>query len=418
MRGLLIIELNEFNLPLLVEAAQLWQLPTIKRILALPKSSTLSVDNGRLLEPWVQWVSIHTGLTAAQHGVRDIGEQPKPGQAQLWERLSARGISSGIWGAMNANPGQAAKCRFFMADLWNAPQTAFPSSVWGLSSLPSFLARNRSALWRPGVLKAIMQTLSGLRRNRLLTAALEEVARSYRRVLAEPSEAYSYFSAFEYLSTLAFCQHKRRHRPQVSLLFLNMLAHAQHYHWATGPLRENKRLQYVFETAERSLAAALDCLESAEDVVVCSGFSQEQTREGGYIYRPRRHEQFLASIGAPATQVQAHMTNEARLTYASVDEAERAVQLLETLQTSGQPLFEVRRLDPVRVFYRVCFDAEVDPGAAVRGATPLRFTDHFKLLGRHTGRHAPGGTVFSSFGPLPDCPNHELEQHLLQNITA
>ena len=102
---ILLIELNEFNLDLLNVAVKELGLKNIRKILNFRHSKTLSDDNeeGQGLDPWVQWVSIHTGKPSNIHNVFRIGDIPKLEFPQLWETLSQNGISTGLWGTMNAS---------------------------------------------------------------------------------------------------------------------------------------------------------------------------------------------------------------------------------------------------------------------------------------------------------------------------
>src|ERR1700675_2023046 len=104
-KNVMIIELNEFNVELLSNAAAQVSLPTISKILALPRSSYKTPDryNSGYLEPWVQWVSIHTGTPSSQHKIKNLGDVPNLAEDQIWERWSKRGLTSIVWGVMNGN---------------------------------------------------------------------------------------------------------------------------------------------------------------------------------------------------------------------------------------------------------------------------------------------------------------------------
>ena len=61
--SLLVIELNEFNIDLLKKGVKKLKLKNIEKILKFNHSNTLCYDNLERhgLDPWVQWVSVHTG---------------------------------------------------------------------------------------------------------------------------------------------------------------------------------------------------------------------------------------------------------------------------------------------------------------------------------------------------------------------
>src|SRR3990167_7265173 len=109
MKKVLLLELNEFNAELLKRAADELNLRNIQKLCALHQTqlSTRDTYESDFLEPWVQWVYIHTGKSSQEHQIKHLGDVPHLETEQIWESLSKKGVSSGIWGAMNANRGQS-----------------------------------------------------------------------------------------------------------------------------------------------------------------------------------------------------------------------------------------------------------------------------------------------------------------------
>ena len=97
---MLLIELNEFNNDLLLSLAQKRGLKHIQELLSWDHARTWTADeyDTGFLEPWVQWVSVHTGVPSSRHGVKNLGDVPNLVEDQIWERWSKRGLSSIVWG--------------------------------------------------------------------------------------------------------------------------------------------------------------------------------------------------------------------------------------------------------------------------------------------------------------------------------
>ena len=89
---MLLIELNEFSTALLERAAASGNFPAIAEVLAMQHARTVAVETEERhgLDPWVQWVSIHTGVPAEQHGIMHLGDAPLLRHKQLWECLAKR----------------------------------------------------------------------------------------------------------------------------------------------------------------------------------------------------------------------------------------------------------------------------------------------------------------------------------------
>ena len=67
MKNLLFIQLNEINFDLALPYIEKINLEGLKKLLKLNKTITSSEEKYELLEPWIQWHSIHTGLSADEH---------------------------------------------------------------------------------------------------------------------------------------------------------------------------------------------------------------------------------------------------------------------------------------------------------------------------------------------------------------
>jgi hypothetical protein len=87
---MLLIGLNEFNSDLLPSIAKAHQLKHLQEALSWKRAGTWTSDEYEtgFLEPWVQWVSVHTGVPSIQHGVKNLGDVPNLAEDQIRERWS------------------------------------------------------------------------------------------------------------------------------------------------------------------------------------------------------------------------------------------------------------------------------------------------------------------------------------------
>ena len=416
MKRLLLFELNEFNTALLEEAATVLPAPNIRRLVSLPRAQTSTEDTylDGSLEPWVQWVSIHTGVPYGVHGIKHIGDLPDAAYPPLWQHLSDAGISSGIWGVLNGARNEAERCDFFVPDPWTFSENTHPAELQGLIDLPRFLAKNRLEVFQADGLRKMMGLARSFRRPRHFLGGLRQATRVVQQMRHDRDKAYVYFTAFEYLSAKRFFEYKRRFDPQFSLLFINMLAHAQHYYWDPIDLRENPRMRYVLAYVDRVLGLVFDGLHPDEQLVVHNGMHQFNIvgDVDHVVYRQRDHVSFLRLLDIACTHVDAHMTNDAHLYAGSAADLDDAIQKLESAEVEGEKVFELERYpdDPAKLFFRVSYGGPVGADAELQCAgQSFRFWDHFEVLGRHTGRHGPVGTLFTSRPDLPgEIQNHEL----------
>ena len=86
--NMLIIELNEFCPKHLEEISEKLGLENIRKILNFNHSLTFSKDKKEFqgLDPWVQWVSIHKGVSLKKHGIKRLGINKESRYPQIWNK--------------------------------------------------------------------------------------------------------------------------------------------------------------------------------------------------------------------------------------------------------------------------------------------------------------------------------------------
>ena len=85
---LILIELNELNFQYAKKYFDSLKIETIKKI-DKKIINTESEDLYELLEPWIQWHSIHTGCTAKDHGIFRLGDAINTNKKQIFEELES-----------------------------------------------------------------------------------------------------------------------------------------------------------------------------------------------------------------------------------------------------------------------------------------------------------------------------------------
>ena len=113
---LIFIELNELNFEYAEKYFDILNIDTIKKI-KKEIILTNSENSYELLEPWIQWHSIHTGLSAQEHKVFRLGDAINSKKTQIFEELERLKLKVGSISSMNAinrleNPS------YFIPDPW------------------------------------------------------------------------------------------------------------------------------------------------------------------------------------------------------------------------------------------------------------------------------------------------------------
>ncbi|MGH0028193.1 MAG: hypothetical protein ACQGVC_00250 [Myxococcota bacterium] len=420
-RRLCWVQLNEFNAELARALAERHDLPHLRRVLALP-ASRLSTDDREetgFLEPWAQWVSVHTGSASSVHGIKHLGDVDKLARPQVWERLSEAGVSSGAWGVMNATRGGAAHCRFFLPDPWTFSEPGYPAELEELLALPRYAARNYLKLSKRRALRLALRLLRVVVASGIAPRLVAELPRLLGALARFGAKHFVFISFFDYASTLLFLRYKRRFDPQLSILFMNSVAHAQHHHWTAGATGSTPQLEFAYRYADRCLGLVEDALAPDEALLVMNGLTQTNTNheEPWILYRPYDPERFLAALGVDFERNEQLMTHDSHLFLASPDAREAAFQTLKSACVDGDPLFFVEPdpEDACRLFYRVEFTREVGDGSHIEaGGVRLATLEWLCPVVVRTGRHVPRADAFRRGIALPDeLPSTAVASHVL-----
>ena len=142
---MLIIELNEFDPSYFKKVSQELKLKNIEKILQLEHSITITDENEEHqgLDPWVQWVSIHSGMPFRTHEICRLSETKKQDFKQIWNVFGEnKNYECGIWGVMNAPLGGDIGIKFFVPDPWSFDEIATPSYLNNFLSLQRYIAKN------------------------------------------------------------------------------------------------------------------------------------------------------------------------------------------------------------------------------------------------------------------------------------
>jgi len=425
---MLLIELNEFNRELLQNIADTRGLTHLKRVLGWSRASTFTSDeyDTGFLEPWVQWVSVHTGVPSGQHGVKNLGDVPNLAEDQLWERWSKRGVSSIVWGVMNGNRSNATACKVFVPDPWTFSEDAYPAEYQGLIALPRYLAKNYldfSKLTAVGKGLDLVRTLLRSTRGGDFIDGLRLFWRGFRQF--GPTNAV-FIVFFEYLSAMAFIRAVERYRPDAAIVFINMLAHVQHHYWKSGDGTDCPQIAFAATATNEILGKMLarcEAIVRSGRIALMNALSQTCTIDEPpwILYRPNNHAALVSFLGIEATQVEPLMTYDAHVFFASPEQAASGAAILQGARIDGKPLFFVEpdSHDPCKLFYRVAMSDPVGPDVEfVYRNKAARFADYFTAIVQRTGKHNQNGDLFANFEiGSKSFPNHEVADWVEQSVS-
>jgi hypothetical protein len=428
---LLLVELNEFDPEFLQKQAERLNLKSLSKFLSMVQSSTITEDEieHQGLDPWVQWVNVHTGRSSDYHGIKRLGDtlKQRDSEIQLWEAVGAAGGSWAAWGVMNAPMGNQKGCELFMPDPWSFEEDAYPKRLNDLLALPRYMARNYTDIKKSEIIKNFTLFLKSY----ALPKHWPVLAKFTKVFLLNSKDhgvsLHTLTTLLDYLGALEFSRAKRRSDLQFSVIFLNHIAHLQHQFWVKGDELHNE-MELGLKVSDLIMELLLDSRQENEAIILMNGLRQKNVAgEGFYVYRQINPLKAMDILLGGSEQkwsdwsVEQLMTNDAHLHMSTKLDADRAEALLQNTKLStGEEVFFTERLSPTDVFCQLNVEHSIEKDTMVSNSViTFNFYDVFELVCERTGAHLQVGDVFSDNINLPDhFHNHEVYNHILSYLLS
>lgn len=349
MKKIIFLELNEVNFQFLEKYIAAGHLPNFSRFFKIhgyEKTSCENVDDH--IEPWIQWVSIHTGKSFAEHKIFYLGNSVRSEIPQIWEILEQKcHLKVGAISPING-VNRLKKPAFFIPDPWTQTQSA---GSWILKCLSKGISEavNDNAVRKITVKTKVLLLLGLLFYARC--TSLSEYISNFIQIRKEP---WKRVFLLDRLLADTLIQLWKKHQPDFCSLFLNGAAHIQHHYmfnsscyegnhvnpdWYISPGKDP--LLGIYSLYDVILGEILS-LHPDIRIMAATGLHQKPYGEITYYYRLRRHDRFLKEAGIKFRKVVPRMSRDFTIEFDSSEDAEAAAISLTALQAEdGTPLFQV-----------------------------------------------------------------------------
>ena len=204
---MLIIELNEFDPDYLKKEAYKLNLKNILFFLNFQHSYTYTKEEKEHhgLDPWVQWVSIHSGKPFSEHKIGRLGQTKAQKNSQIWNKLSITNNKTwGVWGVMNAPCGDPKGRNFFVPDPWSFDEQAYPKELNNFLSLPKYIAKNYLSPIKKELLYSGLDTLGFMLRNLGSGITRKIIGHFIKAIFTTGINLHSLTTIMDYVSCLYF----------------------------------------------------------------------------------------------------------------------------------------------------------------------------------------------------------------------
>lgn len=347
-KKIILVGLNEINFEYVESYIKMGYLPNFKKIFNdYGYQYTTSEKTYELLEPWIQWVTIHTGKTYEEHQIFRLGDIVEhPHLKQLWNLAEEKGLSVAAISPFNAR-NDLKNPLFFVPDPWTKTKISGSPLLQDLG-------------------KAVAQAVNDNAQEKIDTSSIFAFLKGAIKYIPI-SKIFHYLTIISKIkkpgakaifldSFLAdiFMNEWKNTKPDFSSLFLNTGAHVQHHYMFNSKAYTGK-----FENPEwycpKNYDPLLEVLKNYDSVLgelltlntrlfILTGLHQKPHEHLTFYWRLKDHKESLKTMGIEIfDEVLPRMSRDFLINCSSEVDAKNAQTLLEsyTSKKENMPIFTV-----------------------------------------------------------------------------
>jgi hypothetical protein len=268
------------------------------------------------LDPWITWVTLHTGVDGSVHGAKVLEQDAGTiGASRTWEYAAQAGLSVGVYGSIGAYPPRPVP-GFMIPGPFAPGSETFPGYLEPVQNLNRrYTQAHNKVASDSGPLQMGREALELLH----LGLRAETIARIARQLAEErlrPHTKWKRVGLQPLINFDVFAHLYRRYRPQYATWHTNHAAHYMHHYWRAhddtsfslkASVDEKKKyggaVAHGYELCDELIGRFLGLVDRQTVLVLASSMGQQPYvhdlyPEGKIAVRFKDVRQILAIVGA------------------------------------------------------------------------------------------------------------------------
>jgi hypothetical protein len=415
--SVILVEFNELCPPLMKRFMDRNILPNFRRFHGESEVyTTEAAEKPPYLEPWIQWITVHSGVGYEDHKIFNLDEGHNLAAPALWDVLSDAGLRTWVCGSMNPRTSPSFNGAI-LPDPWTTKVPAKPAE---LEPFFKFIQRNVQEYTKDKVplgARDYAQFGSFMARHGL---SKETVVAIVKQLASEKqSKGKTRWKRATILDRLQFDVFKHYYKtldPHFATFFSNSTAHFQHMHWRNmepdlfkvAPTAEEQAqyhdaIEYGYRSMDRMVGELLDLAGRDTTLVFVTAISQQPCtlyeEQGGKVaYRPKEFEKLLKWAGVEGNfTIAPVMTQYFHVAFSDERAAGAAAEKLKALRAADTHALHVDHNGKelfcgCRIYKKLGDDLKLENTA--NGTTTRFFDQFYKIEGMKSGMHHPDGMLW------------------------
>ena len=400
-KKLILIQLNEINFDELKKYSKNYKFKFFNKEFFERLISTKSEEKYYLLEPWIQWPSIYTGLKADEHKILRLGDGEKKDFIEFYNIIENKGYSVGAIGPMNL------KCNlkspvYFIPDPWSKTDS---DNRWINKFITKIIkkfvnensSRNKSYA---DYLRLLLLFIIYFRFENLnlLFKLIKNINDHWNKALL-----------FEYLLNNIHFKKIKKYNPDFTSIFFNSGAHIQHHYYFNSIFNNTiknpewyakKTEDPIFEMFKFYDELLLEYNKNEKyDLILATGLRQIPYDRVKYYYRLKNHKIFLKNIFIKFKQVIPKMSRDFLIEFNTLEEAKSAEKILKDINILNNKNIFLIDLRQNSIFVTLSLNDEIKENYPIKINRDkyLNLSEFVNFIALKNGMHDQKGYFYSSF---------------------
>lgn len=403
-KPLILLEFNEVSMTILERYFQNGYLKNFKKLFkSYPLIETFSENDYENLEPWIQWVTVHTGKNFDEHKIFRLGDAQNQ-KENIWNEISKIGKRSMMISPMNALDPDL-EHSIFIPDPWTK------SSVKGgfflkilHKSVSSIVNNNSNNRYR--LIDLILFLISFIR-----FARMKNYLTYLNLIFNSRNKKWSKAILLDVLLSDVFISQFSPKKFNFGSIFLNGAAHIQHHYFFSSKVYQGNQnnpdwycskkfdpVLEVYEAYDKVLGEIFYKFNNCR-IILLTALSQSPTKFPTYYWRLKNHNHFLKSLGISFEEVLPRMSRDFLINFSNLDDLQLAKKKLLNLRLNDKKLFEIDDRGN-SLFVTLTFPDLIDKNCKLMDTDiPLNMQMHknVSLVALKNGEHQSKGYLIDSF---------------------
>ena len=404
-KKLIFIQLNEINFDILKKYSSKFKFKFFTPLFFYKLTKTHSEKDYDLLEPWIQWVSIHTGTSAQEHGVFRLGDIKNFSQEQIFEKIEKKGKVVCAISPMNAknnlnNP------KYFISDPWTNTKSSPGSWIRYVSDNLSKIVNMNAHKKIPvsiyaNIIIILIKSFRFYNFNTYFNLLINSFVKKWNKALILDLLLHDIHISF-----------LKKQNVDFSTIFFNAGAHIQHHYFFNSVfVQKNSNLKnpnwYIKDEYDpfEDMVLFYDhilyeySMFKNYEIILATGLSQKPYDRLKYYYRLVDHKNFLKLLNLKFSKVEPRMTRDFLISFDNKNDLEEAVKKIDLINRLNQKTIFSYDKRKESLFVSLVIPEEINENYVlfINEKTSILLKKHVVFVALKNGMHSSDGYVYSSW---------------------